>query len=54
MDVQKLMELERRKAIIGALAELEVALNTFYGDGNYDDLNSIHKQLKEYKENYME
>lgn len=50
MDLMQLMKLERNKSIIRALAELEVALNTFYNDGDYNGLKYIYEQLKEYKE----
>lgn len=55
MDFQELMRLERQKAVIKALAELEIALNTFYNnDPNYDGVESIYKQLKEFKEGYLD
>ncbi|MGD6876845.1 hypothetical protein [Bacillus infantis] len=54
MEIEELMRLERQKSVIKALAELEIALNTFYNnDPNYDGLESLYKQLKEYKEGYL-
>jgi hypothetical protein len=52
-NLMELMRLERVKAITKALAELDIALNTFYRDGNYDGLHAIYEQLKEYKEGYL-
>jgi hypothetical protein len=55
MDIKELMRLERNKAVIKALAELEIALNTFYNnDPYYDELESLYKQLKEFKEGYID
>lgn len=53
-EMMELMRLERNKAVIKALGELEIALNTFYRDGNYDGLKAIYDQLKEYKEGYLD
>lgn len=55
MDIQELMKLERQKAVIRSLSELEIALNTFYdSDSRFEGLNDIYKQLKEFKEGYLD
>lgn len=50
------MTLERTKAFVKAIAELEIALNTFYyGDAeNFERINKIYKELKEVKSNYFD
>ena len=55
MDIQELMRLERQKAVIKALAELEIALNTFYNDkARFDALESIRNDLINYKQDWLD
>jgi hypothetical protein len=45
------MKFQREQAVIKALAELEIALSTFYNnDGDFEGLQYIYNQLKTYKD----
>lgn len=47
--------LERRKSILIALAELEVALHTYHSDDEgYKALIELYEQLKTYKEHFLD
>lgn len=54
MEKRELMVHERRKAIIRALAELEIAANTFLTAEGFEEFNEVRKKLVEYKQNYLD
>ncbi|UTR05409.1 hypothetical protein MM326_15025 [Alkalihalobacillus sp. LMS6] len=53
MDAIELMKLERKKAVINAIAQLDIALSTFYDEGGYDRLDNLRDELKDYAEIHL-
>lgn len=54
MERREFMTHERRKAIIRALAELEIAANTFSTAEGFEEFNEARKKLIEYKQNHLD
>ena len=54
MERRELMIHERRKAIIRALAELEIAANTFIDAEGFKEFDEVRKKLIEYKQNHLD
>ena len=55
MELKELMIHERRKAVIRALAELEIATSTFYGElEQFEKVDEVRKKLKEFKVDHLD
>lgn len=53
--MDEMMRLERMKAIIRAIAELEITLNTFYGDSeDFERIRAVYNDLINLKEDYLD
>lgn len=54
ISMNEVMELERRKAMLLAIAQMEIALNTFYGsDRRFDELKSLKDRVEEFTKGYL-
>lgn len=54
ISMNEFMELERRKAMLLAIAQMEIALNTFYGsDKRFNELNELKNRVEDFTKGYL-